>query len=114
MTELQQRLAGGGDLDAASQADEEPFVEFVLEQENLTADRRLRDVQPRAGRDSSLVRLMSRSAKPARALKRAPGRLWSAKTIDVLLASCTLTVASPERSRGLAMTQNRVMLSAKS
>ena len=54
-----------------------------------------------------MVRLMSRSANPARALNRAPGRLWRAKTIEVLFASGF-------SGAYLAITQNRVMLSAKS
>ena len=49
MAELQQRLAGGGDLDAAAEPDEQPLVELVLEQQDLPADRRLRDVQLGAG-----------------------------------------------------------------
>ena len=49
MAQLQQRFAGRRDLDAAAEPDEQRLLEFFFEQQDLTADRRLRDVQPRAG-----------------------------------------------------------------
>ena len=49
VAQLQQHLAGGGDLDAAAEAHEQPFVKFVLEEEDLAADGGLRHVQACAG-----------------------------------------------------------------
>ena len=49
VTELQQRLAGRRDADAPADAQEDRLVQLFLEQEDLPADRRLRDVQPFAG-----------------------------------------------------------------
>src|SRR4051812_25619759 len=45
MTELEQRFAGRGDADPASDAMKHRLAQLVLEQEDLTTDRRLRDVQ---------------------------------------------------------------------
>ena len=47
----------GRDLDPPAEPDEQRLVEFFLEQQDLPADRRLRDVQPRArGRERAAVR----------------------------------------------------------
>ena len=47
VAELQQRFAGGGDADAAADAVKDRLAELFLEQEDLPADRRLRDVELR-------------------------------------------------------------------
>ena len=49
VTELENRLAGSGDLHAASEPDEQPLVELVLEQQDLPADGGLGDVEPGTG-----------------------------------------------------------------
>ena len=49
VAELQQRFARRRDLDPPAIADEERLLELFLEQEDLAADGRLRDVQARAG-----------------------------------------------------------------
>ena len=48
-TELQQRFAGRRDADAAPDAQEDRLLQLVFEQQDLPADRRLRDVQLVAG-----------------------------------------------------------------
>ena len=45
MTQLEQRLAGRGDPDAPADAVKDRLAELVLEDQNLPADRGLRDVQ---------------------------------------------------------------------
>ena len=50
MTELQERFARRRDADAPADAQEHRLVELFLEQQDLPADRRLRHVQPLAGR----------------------------------------------------------------
>src|SRR5688572_10481841 len=49
MTELEERLAGRRDADAPPDAVEDRLAELLLEEQNLAADRRLRDVQLLAG-----------------------------------------------------------------
>ena len=49
VTQLEQRFAGRRDADAAADAVEDRLAELLLEQEDLAADRRLRDVQLLAG-----------------------------------------------------------------
>ena len=49
MAQLEQRFAGRRDADAAADAMEDRLAELVLEQQDLPADRRLRDVQLLAG-----------------------------------------------------------------
>ena len=49
MAELEQRFAGGRDADAAADPVEHRFAELRFEQQHLTADRRLRDVELLAG-----------------------------------------------------------------
>src|SRR4051812_20087537 len=49
MTELQQRLAGWRDADAAADAVKHRFAELVFEEEDLPADGRLGHVQLRTG-----------------------------------------------------------------
>ena len=50
VTELQERFAGGSDPDAAADAVKDRLAEFFFEQQDLPADRRLRDVELRPGR----------------------------------------------------------------
>jgi hypothetical protein len=50
MTQLQQRFACRRDADATPDAMKDGFAELLFEQKDLTADRRLRDVQLGAGR----------------------------------------------------------------
>src|SRR4029453_824643 len=45
MAQLQQRLPSGGDADATPDAKKDRLLQLVFEQQNLTADRRLRHVQ---------------------------------------------------------------------
>ena len=61
VTELEDRLAGRGDLDAAPEPDEQPLVEFVLEQEDLAADGGLRNVQPAPAPVNEPVSAMART-----------------------------------------------------
>ena len=49
VAQLEELLPGRRDLDPSAEAEEERLLEFLLEQQDLPADRRLRDVQPRAG-----------------------------------------------------------------
>ncbi len=49
MTELQQRFARRRDADAPPDAQEHRLLQFIFEQQNLTADRGLRDVELVAG-----------------------------------------------------------------
>ena len=49
MAQLQQRFAGRRDADAPADAMEDRLAELVLEQQDLAADGRLRDVQLLAG-----------------------------------------------------------------
>ena len=49
MAELHQRLAGRGNADLPPDAQENALVQLFLEQQDLAADRRLRDVQLSAG-----------------------------------------------------------------
>src|SRR5213593_738187 len=58
---------------------------------------------PRMGRDSILLRLMSRSAKTLRALNKAPGIFLTLKALDELLAP-------GKRRRDLRTKKNRLKL----
>ena len=49
MAQLQQRFTGRRDADSPADAVKDRFAEFFFEQENLPADRRLRDVELLAG-----------------------------------------------------------------
>ncbi len=49
MAQLEQRFAGRGDPDAPADAMKDRLAELVLEEKDLPADRRLRDVQLFAG-----------------------------------------------------------------
>ena len=49
VTQLEQRFAGRGDPDAPADAMEDRLAELVFEQQDLAADRRLRDMQLLAG-----------------------------------------------------------------
>ena len=49
MRQLQQRVAGRSDPDAAADAEKDRLLQLFFEQQDLAADRRLRDVQLVAG-----------------------------------------------------------------